>query len=59
MQPTGQQVAAGEDGGDPGRPSFAQLQGDAVYLAHVQIISVHQLLVEYLPAEVDHHPPIS
>ena len=59
MQPAGQEVTSGKDRGHPRRLPVPELDGYAIDLAHVQVAPVHELLIQYLPAELNHHPPMS
>src|ERR671921_792106 len=52
VEPPGQEVSAGEEGGNPRRLSLAQLQHHAVHLPYVDVVAVDQLLIQNFPAEL-------
>jgi hypothetical protein len=52
MESVGEEVSAGQNGRHPGRRSIAQLEHDAVDLTDLQLIAIHQLLVQHLSPKI-------
>jgi hypothetical protein len=52
MESVREQVPPSQNGRDPGRRSIAQLEHDAVDLTDLQLIAIHQLLVQHLSPKI-------